>query len=175
MVPPRRSRRATSVINFSTFLMYTKLSDFTRRNPPRWLFTRVNLVQHQVNRNTRQRHVNPDRENQTSDSPVCIETTFEPPPKCHDDKRSHKGGKDCMRSEDREINWSGQPFAGETRGSEAEVVRPKCVMQKIADEEQRRNRTRSDHAGAMQRNAFRQDSYEAGQQEQGRRQIEKGI
>ena len=102
----------------------------------------IDLIEHYVDHNPRQRYVEPYRINKPSELFVRHEIPSQPFNQSNNDKGCDKCGKDRVRGQDREIDRANYALTGEFGWSQAEIISSQCVMSYIADKEKSRDDAR---------------------------------
>jgi len=79
-------------------------------------------IQHQINHDTRDRHVEPDRQRPAGDAPVRVESFSQRTNQSDQRQRYYGDGENGVGDEDREIDRANPTLAFETDRPDLEVI-----------------------------------------------------
>ena len=91
------------------------------------------MIKDQIDENTRDRNVKPNRKNVAGELPMRLVTAFKTEIKRPQNERCDNGCEDRVRGKYCEIDGPDHPFAGKTRGAQTEIIRAESVMGEIAN------------------------------------------
>ena len=112
----------------------------------------IDLVQHYVNYDAGQRHVQPYRVNKPRELLMRSKVPSQPFNQGNDHKRCDECGEDGVRGQDSEIDRANYALTGEFSWPDAEIIRSQGVVGEIADQEKSRHDACRQHAETMRAN-----------------------
>ena len=129
----------------------------------------VDLVQHQVNHDTSDRNIQPQRECPGSDRAMPVKALPQGPAQCDDDHGDDERRQDRVRGEDGEVQWPRPSRAAEMHRADVGVVI------ELGNQEQGRSDQGGEHHGAVRFHTAASDQRASGYEQHGAAAIQRGV
>lgn len=125
--------------------------------------------QHDVDHDTGDRDVDPNRESPSGDTPMSNELSTDCPPQRQPGQKGHRRGQCHVRDENEEVHGPDQPRATET------LLLPEKAIGQIAAEEENGHAEGGDHTSAVPHDVVVPDRVVSDQQEDQTDRIQSGV
>src|SRR3954470_8956684 len=95
---------------------------------------RINLIEHEINYNACHRNIKPERKRPARDSAVLVISRTQTPPQRNDDEGDDDDGKERVRNQNDEIDWTNYSFAFEPGWALPQIVGQERMIKNVRDE-----------------------------------------